>query len=703
MKDGCLLRVLKKSNSLITAVVMTMIMMAVFLCTGPALSGAGDLNIAEFLLSEGKIGSGFYYISPLLCDILRPLNQTGHVNWWSIYSVFVTFTSLFAILLYLLKLIRNVDWTQRGLVISLFGIFFWELILKSEINFGQTATCAAAGGVVLLTDAVGKGRQDGNGRIDKTTVFKLALGTMFLMFSALTRGGMITILLPFSFMIATYNAVFPIPVKDFVRSLLTSLKRNIRFFLPCVIIVIVMFANRAAERMYERAYPDYKEWKETNAAGGNICDYPEQYPEYSENIEIYEQAGLRASWLNMIYDFCYSDKNTFTPETLGIMKAFRTPSQLHISDLTEMLKEHMLLWAIVIAIILTMGFIYGRNSLFIPLSGAVAGFIVCSLYCIYRGRIAWRVTNGYTLFALLSVLIMVSAKGTVRKEENTESLINTRINCVVAICLVVLVAFAAIKDEKEHISKPVSGITNENQARLLEYIDENDDTLYLYFDLIRFGGAYNLWTGHAPDYLDNYIPLTTCFVRGCREELESRGITDLYRDLLTKPKIYVEYSSNTLNSFYSYLRDFYDPCTTATVAEDLVGNLYFRFSSQTVPQKEEHISTDSTVSRGDIHGNPDNVEDTYLIECRVPQEDMDVYKDFWINVEDKESGRLYSYGMSREDGKVLGTILRMRGTWNPDNCVVSLVGADTQGQKVWLDDVSSVFAEYNAGLSEQSE
>ena len=100
-------------------------------------------------------------------------------------------------------------------------------------------------------------------------------------------------------MIATYNAVFPIPVKDFVRSLLTSLKRNIRFFLPCVIIVIVMFANHAAERMYERAYPDYKEWKETNAAGGNICDYPEQYPEYSENIEIYEQAGLRASWLNM--------------------------------------------------------------------------------------------------------------------------------------------------------------------------------------------------------------------------------------------------------------------------------------------------------------------------------------------------------------------------------------------------------------------
>ena len=260
-------------------------------------------------------------------------------------------------------------------------------------------------------------------------------------------------------------------------------------------------------------------------------------------------------------------------------------------------------------------------------------------------------------------------------------------------CLVLLIGFAVVKDEKGHLSLPVAKVNNETQAEVLNDIDANDDTLYFYFDLIRFGGAYNLWKGHDPDYLDNYIPLTTCFVLGCREDLESRGVYDLYRDIVTKPKMYVEYSSNTLNSFYRYLCDFYDPCMTATIAEDHLGALYFRFSSRISPNGNKRIETLSSFTPSDFYGSPEHIRDVYLVECRMDEKDLGSFKDYWVNVEDSETGLTYSYGMNTEENKVLGTILHMSGTWNKDNCNICLVGEDESGNKLILDDLTDIFAE----------
>ena len=690
------MRIIKKYSIIMSKALFVLVSMAVFLCTSPELSGAGDLNIAEFVLSEGKIGSGFYYISPLLCDMLRQLNHIWHINWWSIYSVVMTFSGLFVMLCFIGKRYKAADWTARVLLSVLFVFFFWELILKCEINFAHTATCATVAGVLLLGDAFAK---DGMG---KSEILRAAIGFLFLLLSVLTRGAMLILVLPFFVMTVIYVVVFPIPTENCFSESVKSLWKNKRLIIPCLLIVVAVLTGNMVEKVYERSNPDIKVWKDTNAAGSAICDYPDQYPVYEDDPEVYDQIGIKESWLNMIYDFCYSDKNTYTPETLGIMKAYRTPSVLHISDFMEMLKEHLLLWGILVAILVVLGILYGWKAMFIPLSGATAGFIICSLYCIYRGRIAWRVTNSYVLFGLLSILIMVSMTERPEPIVERQTFTETRINWIIATGLVLLIGFAAVKDEKGHLSLPVAKVINETQAEVLDDIDANDDTLYFYFDLIRFGGAYNLWKGHDPDYLDNYIPLTTCFVLGCREDLESRGVYDLYRDIVTKPKMYVEYSSNTLNSFYRYLCGFYDPCMTATIAEDHLGALYFRFSSRILPNGNKKIETLSSFTPSDFYGCPDHIKDVYLVECRMAEKDIGSFNDYWVNVEDSETGLTYSYGMNTEDNKVLGTILRMSGTWNKDNCKICLVGEDESGNKLILDDLTEVFAE-TEGQSESED
>lgn len=664
----------------------------VFLCTNPVLSGAGDLNIAEFLLSEGKMKSGCYYISPALCDMLHPLNRIWHINWWSIFSVFWCFVGLFVILCYIDRRIAQTDLTIRIVVSALFALLFWEMILKSEVNYSQTTTCILCSGFLLSMDAVCS--EDWC----KHRHIKLISGFLLFVLANLVRGGMSRLLLPFLFMACAYLIVFPLTDTLNIQSVLSQFAKRLKVLLPCVLLAVSIMLGNAIEKFYYTTDDDYRTWKDTNAAASAICDYPEQYPEYWDNPEIYDQNGIRDSWLNMIYDFCYSDRNTFTPEYLSIMKAYRTPSEMTVADFEDMMKEHHLLWIITISFVGIIVYLYGIRKLILPIVGALFGSIVCSLYCIYRGRIVWRVTNGYLLFALLSVLVMISIFEIRQTEQSTDIGIYGRLNWIAFFFLIMLVGFAAVKDEKGEISKPVAKVTDQSAADILESINENDNTLYLYFDLIRFGGAYNLWKGHAPDYLDNYIPLTTCFVYGCREELESRGIRDLYTDLLTKPKIYVEYSSNTLNSFYKYLCDFYDPHTSVSIAEEPGGGKYFRFSSVVVPQGIEHIDNLSSVTPNWLDGAPDRVRGVYLIECRLDEKNINSYSDYWINVTDNDTGQLYSYGMNTEEAKVLGSILHMEGTWNPENCRMVLAGVNDREEIMELADITEIFLSEYSGV-----
>lgn len=680
-----MLQIKKKFEHILFALAFTIPTLLVYLWTEPVLSGAGDLNIAEFLMSEKKIGPGFYYISPILCKILQPLNRVWHINWWSFFSVFMYFCALFIILWFTNKQLQGVDWTIRLLVSCLFVLFFWELILKEEINFAITASCTAVSGFLISLDAVSDWAKK------RKCIAKLCVGFIFFMCAELTRGTINLIFVPFSLMAALYIMVFPLPHEGGFYRLITEAKKKVYWSIPCVLLLTAVAVGSTAGKVYSNSHSDYKLWRDTNKAAGDVCDYRECYPEYVENPEIYERVGIRESWLNMIYDFCYSDKNTFNPDSLGIMRAFKGGVRTSLSDFVTDLKGRSLLWISMLGFVAILLWLYGKERMFIPLVGSMTGFILCSYWCIFlRGRVAWRVTSCYTLFALLAFMIMAMNTSQAQRGKIT---LEKRLNFLAGLCLISLIAVIAVCDEKQ-FSRPQVGLTNENQAKILEYIDAHDDTLYLYHDLIRFVGAYDVWAGHAPDYLDNYIPITTCFAYGCREELERRGIMDLYGDMLTKPKIFVEFTSyDVFDIFLRYLCDYYDACTTVTIAENLSGNLYLRFSSRVFPHGERVVDSINSVTLEDMFGESSGVEEAYLIECRMEPEVISAYDDYWVNVLDHSSGLEYSYGMTWEEKKVLGTILCMENTWNPEDCEMSLLGMDEQGIIYRLEDITPLFSE----------
>lgn len=130
---------------------ITMAAFLLFLFSSPQLSGAGDTNIAEYLASS-KIKSGFFFISPVLAYILRMLNYMYSANWWAFFSIAVMFIGLFIILWFFNKRYEKYGCLVQLFLAYVFVLFFWELMLKYEVNFTQTAVIASLSSILLILD-----------------------------------------------------------------------------------------------------------------------------------------------------------------------------------------------------------------------------------------------------------------------------------------------------------------------------------------------------------------------------------------------------------------------------------------------------------------------------------------------------------------------------------------------------------------------
>ena len=174
----------------------------IFLITEPALSPAGDLNIAEYLASSA-IKEGFFFISPVLAFVLRLFNRIYTANWWSIFSVAAMFGGLFVFLWFLNKRYQKQQWTVRLFLNGLFVLFLWELMLKYEINFTQTTTITALAAALLILDCCYEKQEN-----KKNVIIKLVFGISLLFLAGSIRWKALALMLPFIVMCLVYFFLF---------------------------------------------------------------------------------------------------------------------------------------------------------------------------------------------------------------------------------------------------------------------------------------------------------------------------------------------------------------------------------------------------------------------------------------------------------------------------------------------------------------
>lgn len=681
----------KLNFSYVIAFALTVFALSVFLVTEPSLSAAGDMNIAEYLGSS-KIAPGFFFISPVLAGVLRFFNDIYTANWWALFSIAVMFGGLHVFLWFVNKRAALQEWTALLLTDGLFVLFFWELMLRYEINFTQTTIIAGLSAILLILDSCYECVGD-KPLARKSPIVKIGLGVCLLFVSGSIRWKALVLMLPFAVMCLGYFFVFPCTPPNLIESLRYSWKTKKKLLMTAGMVILVVFASYGLHRLYGIINPDLGEYVKANALREEICDYADQYPDYEQHEEMYRGLGIRQSWIDMVCTFMTGDLNHFSSGDLDKMAALRQSSHMTVSNFTGSLKEHTVMWISLAVLSVFMTLLRGSKRFYIPLLGCVFAFILCGLYFIIIGRIEWRVTSGCVLASALSYIAMISYEPT--RTEGRQFNLKAKTGLLVLTAIFFVVGCVCVRFEKE-FSLPRAAVTDEERAGMLDYIDANADTLYLDVeDTLRFYNSYNLWAAHEPEYIDNVISLVGHFIIGERETLAEAGTDNIINDMLTRPNIYVRYCYYETNGiFLNYLRDYYDECISVSVVDGYGSTGYLRYS---LPIGAV-VQASATPAHGDVVFEvvdefPDDVSVITAVQVNFRQDaaDENVYQDYYLNVTDAATGALYSYGLKSDESGCTGKVLWMDGTWSPDAVSVSLIGYDSDGTYHAILDVTEEF------------
>lgn len=685
-------RLVSKLNlSYVTAFALTFFALLVFLVTEPSLSAAGDINIAEYLGSS-KIEPGFFFISPALAGVLRLLNAVCTANWWALFSITVMFGGLCVFLWFVNKRAALREWTALLFVDGLFVLFYWELILKNEINFTQTTIIAGLAAILLILDCCYEHIGD-KPAARKSAIVKICSGVFLLFVSGAVRWKALALMLPFAVMCLGYFFVFPYTSPNLMESLRSSWKSKKKMLVFAGIIILAVFMSYGLHRLYGVVNPDLGEYVKANALRENICDYADRYPEYSQNEETYQSLGIKQSWIDMVCTFMTGDENHFTSYDLDKMASLRQSSHKEVGDFTGSLKGHAVLWISLAILLVFLTLLRGKKQFYIPLAGCIFAFMLCGIYFIAIGRIEWRVTNGCILASALSYIAMMSYKPS--RTEIRKFDLNEKTGLLVITAIFFVVGCVCVRFEKE-FSFPRAAVTDAERAEMLDYINNNADTIYLDVeDTLRYYNSYNLWAAHEPEYIDNCLSLVAHFIIGEKETLAEAGIDNIVNDMLTRPNIYVRYCYHDTNGiFLNYLRDYYDECVSVSVVDGYGSTRFLRYS---VPVGADAVASGTPAqisgSYEVVNEFPDDaaVMAAVQVSFRLDSADENIYQDYYLNIADGTTGALYSYGLKSDESGCGGKVLWMNGTWDMDSISVSLVGYGSDGSYQKIADVTEEF------------
>lgn len=681
----------KMNSPYVMAFLCTLFALMLFLVTEPVLSAAGDMNIAEYLASS-KIEPGFFFISPALALVLRFFNSVYTADWWAIFSIAVMFGGMFVFLWFLNKRYDAREWTGRLFLNGLFVLFFWELMLKHDINFTQSTIIAGLSAILLILDCCYDSRTEERTN-NKFVILKISLGVCLLFLAGSIRWKALVLMLPFAVMCLGYFFLFPCRFSNLKESLQNSLKEGKKFLLLAGMIIAAVFLSYGLHKIYGIVNPDLGEYVKANALREEICDYSDQYPDFDENARMYRELGIQKSWFDMVCAFLTGDENHFSSSDLSKMADLKLSSHKTVRSFISSLKGHKLMWICLGVLLLFLTYAKGvRNSL-IPIAGCVFAFVLCGLYFVTIGRMEWRVTSGCILACLLSFIAMAShpvSEVPVRKFPLIQN-----IELLVLTAAFLAAGLAAVRLEKG-FDFPRAAVTDEERAGMLDYIDENSDIVYLDVeDTIRYYEAHNLWSAHEPEYMDNAISLIAHFSAGEKETLAALGVEDIINDMLNKSDIYVRYCSPYSNGiFLRYLRDHYDACVSVSVVDRYVGSRFLRYSRpiHTGSETGENIlDVDAVFEVVDEFPYDEDIITAVQVSCRLNSGIGKGYEDYYLNIGDDTTGLLYSYGLKAQESGCSGEVLWMNGTWNADHISVSLVGQSSDGAYETIADLTEGF------------
>ncbi len=663
--------------------IITIVFLILFIFTDPVYSVAGDGSIAKYLASNAE--PGFNSVSWGIGAFLKIFVKIfPSVNWWTIFSIFMMFSSLFFLTLFVQELFDGV----KGILVAvLFALFLWETAYNIDINFTQTAILSGITGtsafLMLAHKIKGKGYIQGYDTCLKSEecnsiggmICYGIVGALYILIAGGLRFDAMIMCVPFAMVILVLRFVGIVlrRVNDHTTIKnpgVSNDKRNrivVNVIVPFALTICTVLVSYGSHQIYRHMNSDIAFFEDTFDLTRQVYDYIDMYPEYNEVKDVYEAAGLRGSWYAMLTNYYIADTNYFNVDTMSVPLQFKGAStQTFGGYMSEMLnyKGSLILGLLVMFLA---GILTSLKKAIFPTLSAVVVFIVGGLYFVHVGRYAWRVSGGVTVACVVMGLMMLEevykrytiiSVGKAKADDNS-SKIRMVVSCIVTVICSICVCIHII-DTKNFVF-PRPKVTDEAKAGLLDYMDSNEDIIYFTEDYDY--ASHNIWYVGTPGYLDNKFTIFAGYNEGRSKDLQAVYINDMSQfviNMLTRDDIYTEYS----DVWSSYLCDYYNPYVSAGIVDiyEPTGTQFIRYVAPVEATEDRFGDEVSDVALlVDGSKQTDNYQVVH-IDAKTIGTDLDV--EYYLNVEKSSTGAIYSYPLVRDGDVLSGDAIWKNDTWS---------------------------------------
>ncbi|WP_027218609.1 hypothetical protein [Butyrivibrio fibrisolvens] len=700
-------------KKIIVSGMITLLLLIVFVFTGPVYSFAGDGSIAKYLASNAE--PGFNSVSWGIGAFLKIFVKLfPSVNWWTMFSIFMMFSSLFFLTLFIQELF---DGIKGSLIAVVFALFLWEAAYSIDINFTQTAILSGITGTSAVLMMSRK-------KVLQGRILYGIIGLLYILIAGSLRFDAMIMCIPFAIVIIAIRLLLLLMNKtgygvddktdkndkrsDFVRVLFSLV------ITPVIVILCTVVLSYGVHQVYRHMNPNIAFFEDTFDLTREVYDYLDMYPEYDEVKDVYEAAGLKSSWYAMLTNYYIADTNYFNVETMSVPVQFKGASTKTFGGyMSEMMnyKGALILGALVIILA---GILTSVRKSILPLMSAIVVFVVSGLYFVHVGRYAWRVSGGVTVACVVMGLMMlvellaynrsylnlasVNSKdnknklyeresisineSTDSREKNNDSVKNnnekndnksktlihnmfrySKLTDIVGISITIMILACVgmhIATTKS-FALPKSEVTDKAKADLLDYMDSNSDIIYFTEDYDY--ASHNIWYVGAPGYLDNKFTTLAGYNEGRKSDLQAVGISDMSQfviNMLTRSDIYTEYS----DVWTSYLCDYYNPYVSAGIVDvyEPTGTQFIRYVAPVEATEDKY---DDTVTDVSLYVDSNKQSDNYqIIHIDARTSALEDGIEYYMNVENAVTGAIYSYPLVREGDALRGDAIWKNDTWS---------------------------------------
>lgn len=481
------------------------------------------------------------------------------INWFTVFQIGFCFISFCVITFICLMKTKSYEKTciRYGcafVILLMFGFHHYYYI-----QWTKSACLVALAGILLIFYSI---------HHCKKNKWMLAVGNLLVLIGSFLRFDAVYIVLAYAFVRCIYDLL----IAQKFEGIIKSIKKNKEYVIIFFCLLVLIFGFKYADKLMYKYGEQSEKWNyymEYNKLRSELVDYG--IPNYTQNLEAYENMGFSNTDITMLYDWCFSDSEVYNVDTLKKIVELKAEKKWTFSQILSTYENMvngiknklgmLILFATIMFLIKSQRKQKVLFALYFSMTFLLYGYLT------YISRLAFRIEYGIWLCLLTFFLYDYP-----EKEGNRSKILSEWSWLIMSVVLI----FISVNDYKNN--ETVYTMQLQTQYRqLFDYTNAHKENLYMrdVFTLGNWSFGFSPLEALPYGYLSNI-----CLLGGWEVEnpitnvKDSYGIKNPWKECVDNPNVFIIDNLN-ISTKLEYIRQRYCPTAEAVLVDTVAGfNIY---------------------------------------------------------------------------------------------------------------------------------